>query len=148
LQHWSEAGKEVKKSSKGYVFSLLGGLIVVVCGLILGTAGFGSIAVAEFILFVILGGILLLFGIAVVTCAVVRSRVVLIFSILSLLWSIFPALMGIVPLASWRPELERVGRTFYIFLLLLGIIGMFGSILGTFGGIMLMKEKRRQSTSK
>jgi hypothetical protein len=137
----------MKKSSKGYVFSLLGGLIIVVCGLILGTGGFGSIAAAQFILFVMLGGVLSLFGTVVAICAVARSRVVLIFSILSLLWSIFPALMGIVPLASWRPELEHVGRTYYIFLLILGFIGMFGSILGTFGGIMLMKEKRKESTS-
>ena len=138
----------MKKSSNGYVSSLLGGLIIVLCGLILGTVGFGSIAVAQFLLFVILGCFSLLLGIAVVICAVAHSRVVLIFSILSLLWSIIPALMGIVPLASWRPELEHVGRTYYIFLLLLGSISIFGSILGTFGAIMLMKEKRKQSMSE
>ena len=54
-----EERKEVKKSSKGYVFSLLGGLIIVVCGLILGTVGFGA-KVGLFIFFVILGDILLL----------------------------------------------------------------------------------------
>jgi len=139
-----EARQDVEKSSKGYVFSLLGGLIIIVCGLILGTAGFGSIAVAQFLFSLMLGGVLLLFGIVVVICAVARSRAVLIFSILSLLWSIFPAYLGIVPLASWRPELEHVGRTYYIFFLLLGSISIFGSIVSTFGAIMLMKEKRRQ----
>jgi len=130
----------MKKSSKGYVLSLVGGLIILACGLMLGIAGVGSYSGALFILFAILGGILLLSGIMVVSRAVARSRVVIVFSILSLLFSIFPTALGIGSLASWRPQMGD--RTFYIFLLLLGFVSMFGSTLGTIGGIVLIKEKR------
>jgi len=47
--------------------------------------------------------------------------------------------LGIGSLASWRPEMGD--RTFYILLILLGFVSMFGSILGTIGGILLIKEK-------
>lgn len=106
----------------------------------LGIAGVGSYSGALFIIFAILGGILLLSGIMVVSRPVARSRVVIVFSVLSLLFSIFPAFLGVGSLGSWRPEMGD--RTFYIFLLLLGFVSMFGSTVGTIGGIVLIKEKR------
>jgi len=135
-----EAYREMKKSSRSYVFSRVGGVIIVACGLMLGIAGVGSYSGALVIIFAILGGILLLSGIMVVSRAIARSRVVIVFSILSLLFSCFPTALGMGSLASWRPEMGD--RTFYIFLLLLGFASMFGSTLGTIGGIVLIREKR------
>jgi len=130
----------MKRSSKSYGLSLVGGLIIIACGLMLGVAGVGSYSGAVFIIFAILGGILLLSGIMVVSRAVARSRAVIVFSILSLLFSVFPTTLGIGSLASWRPEMGD--RTFYIFLILLGFVSIFGSTLATIGGIQLTKKDR------
>lgn len=138
-----EAQKEVKRLSKGYILSFVGGVIIIACGLMLAISGIGSYSGALVILFAILGGVLLLSGIMVVRQAIGHNRAVIIFSILSLLFSIFPTTLGIGSSLSWRPQMGD--RTFYIFLSLLGSASMIGSILGTVGGLVLMKEKRARA---
>lgn len=128
-----EAPKGMGRVSKGLVLSLVGGSIILISGLFSGCVGWGAYRAAFAIFVVAFSTIPQLFcGTLVVIGAIAHKRfVVFAFSIISILWFLYFAIMNI----CWASYL------------LLCLLGAVGGIFGIFGGLLLGK-KRREEMSK
>lgn len=123
----AEVQGEVEWVSKGFVLSLVGGLMIVSSGVLSGLVGWGAYRFPIAMFLVVFSTVpQLAFGILVSICAFARRRVViLIFSVISLLWFLFFAIVYV----DW---------TSYLIVCLVGIVG---GISGILGGLLLERKK-------
>ena len=119
------------KAPPGEVFPLIGGFAIVFSGILMGLVSWGAYRFPIAMFLVVFTALpQLAFGILVSISAIVQRRAaILISSVISLLWSLFFAIIHI----DWIPYL------------LACLIGVSGSLLSMFGGFLL--EKKEDSAS-